>query len=1196
LIRQPALLDAQLKEVVRLPALSQPTTLNMVGTSEATLILPDDAPAVRIHDWISLYTRRGFAGIFRVSNVAQALRNQTEVTLLHGNDILADSVWAEQFDFVGTKAEFITRLLNQQTHLINNQRPWVLGTCADTSTYKRSINYDRLSNLLAELVEEGGDYWFTYDMTTFPWRVNYVARDQAVTSEFRVSRNIRSATITYNDADQCTRLHLSINVKDEASEVTSTDTIIKTYDNAAAQAEWGVIVKTADIDTADAITIDPPITTEADAWAARFLAARAQPTVQIQIDGDELKDQTGDDWDEADLGRLCRVALPDYGHSFEERVISIAYQDALKEESHVSVSLANNLPRFSETIAMIRDEAERASRSARGAGRSAADAKELLTWSQHVSYYGLALDGTGIMTLYESGIDMDAAGGVTIYSLQNGLQALYSGIQVNTGAITSEVSRASAAEGALSSRITQTADQISLKVSKGQVKTELAVECGNVRIVGGNLVIDGMVTTSELETAIAAIDTIVGDLQVNGAVTVGGNLYVDAITLGDGRFTKVCTSASVDGDKLTLTFSNGTTVNFSKATPTSLSGAWSGGILTITASPGTLTTTANLTMPVAGLPNHPEACRVSAYDNTVEGSGARGDTGATRTLYLYANTETVSIRTASGGGGDAVASIPNPAVGTGGIASTGSWVWDTDGEVYTRTITANNGAEETIGLPTITATAGNFANHVSIVTVTGPGGHAVASAIVNASGEYTAGQNSVNVSKGDWSGGVATFSPSAGTGTGSTLTLTTNAAGLSNHPEACQVTVMDSSTSTSVPTGAARTLYLHVDSANSVAQIRTGSGGGGSAIASVAIPSGSGEGGITSVTPGGWVYDSTRPYLSALKNVVTATAKNGETMTADVAMPTISLGGMGLGTTGITSVWGLAAAASGTNYTVTTAKNLWLKADDSYCYICNSNATPTVGSNVIARIDNPKDSAATTLTGAWDTTTRKYTVTAMPQNKKISTTVGLKVYDGWGDDGEGKMVQILADNNAIYTTYIPKPSPNLQTLETIKNNGTYSFDASQGYEGLNTVVVDVPNGSDAAITDIEVLNTNYVSSTNKYVLSLRAVGTGVTAYPEVINVDASDAFQAGKLSNVRLQSKDATLSTRDQVIYPSSSYDGLSDVYIPALPSISAGSVTDTNTRRSADIERSISTSYTYHYITVSCGARNAVIGFRTER
>lgn len=553
MIRRPALLSADMTESTRLDPTAMSVTLNMVGASEATISLPDDAPEVRIHDWISIYTGRGFCGVFRVSNIADGLRRQIDLTLLHGRDILADSAWAAQLEFEGTKAEYLAAILNQQTHLINGVKPWVLGTCADTSTYKKSINYDRLSNLLEELEEDGSDYYFTYDQTVFPWVLNYVAKDQTVTSEFRLTRNVHAATVTYNDADLCTRLHLSINVKveDEDTSTHSTDTIIKTYDNQAAQTGpggWGVVVKTADIDTQDDLSVDPPLTPEADAWAANFLARRAEPSVQIQIDGEELKALTGEDWDEVDIGRLCQVALPAYRRSFQERVVSIVYDFSIDSgqiaPAGVNVSLANALPKFSETIAQIRDEADKAARAARGGGRGAASAEELKVWSKHVWYQGQALDGTGIITLYESGIDMDAAGGVTIFSLEQGVQALYSSIQTN-------------------------ARNITLKVSNGDVATQLAVECGNVTISGGNLVVDGMITASNLESELANIAAIeVQDISGGNAEFTrvdSTTLYADTLNGADLDNFVVNASLNTSTNTLTLTKGNGQTINFSKA-------------------------------------------------------------------------------------------------------------------------------------------------------------------------------------------------------------------------------------------------------------------------------------------------------------------------------------------------------------------------------------------------------------------------------------------------------------------------------------------------------------------------------------------------------------------------------------------------------------------------------------------------------
>lgn len=547
MVRLPGLLDASLAEVARLKPISGNLTIKMMGASEATLTIAEDDQTVTVHDWISLYTQRGFAGVFRVSNVAQTYKRQIELTLLHGIDVLADSVWAAQTDFNGTKTQYLTRLLNQQTHLINGQRPWVLGVCEDTETFERTINYDRLSTLLEELEEEGGDYYFTYDQTSFPWVLNYVQKPSGVASEFRLSRNVQTATVTYNDSDLCTRLILSVNhrVEDSDTNTSSTDTAIRTYNNTDAQAIWGVVVKTADIDTSDDVAHN--VFTKANKWAQKFLNKRAAPTVQIQIDGEELYYLTGDTWDEYSVGKICQTALPAYGHTFLERVVSVTYPALYAQPSRVTVSLANTLPKFSESISKASKTAESAAASARGTARGAASAKDLTTWSQHVKYYGEALDGTGVLTLYESGIDMDAAGGVKIYSLVEGVQSLYAGIQVTANGIESLVTKTGVnslgQNETLFSKITQNAGLIDLVVdNSGQqasIRIDAIVDDINssgtaIKLNANKIYLNGQTIASVISATQANIDnlitgttkaTLINSDSVVGDTVTGGTVY-----------------------------------------------------------------------------------------------------------------------------------------------------------------------------------------------------------------------------------------------------------------------------------------------------------------------------------------------------------------------------------------------------------------------------------------------------------------------------------------------------------------------------------------------------------------------------------------------------------------------------------------------------------------------------------------------
>lgn len=602
-VKRPRLLDNTLHETAVLYPLGLQLNLQTPGVSTAAMTLaPGDGPPA-MHAWVALYNANGFVGYYRVTSPATDYTQQAVITLRHGIDCLADAVLAAQEDYNGTPAALLTRIMNAQTTLVNGVKPWTLGDCAATDNIKIQLNYPRLNDLLADIEEKLEGYIIEYDQTVFPWVMHVHAKPATVDSEFRLNRNIMTISRTLNDNDLCTQLILSINSKVTSGSgsrtVTTTNTYIKTYDNAAAQAVWGIVQKTADIDTGDNLTVttDAPVpsTPEADAWAAQFLADHAQPTVQIQISAQELKQITGDTWDEAKLGHMCRVAMPDYGETFTERVVNVTYPDALGQPDTVNVSLANQLPRFSSSIAMLRKETAGLARSGRSAGRAAADAQELEVWSQIVKYQEDALDGTGIIQLYESGIDMDAQGGVRIFSLAQGFQSNYAGIQVNNQAITSEVTRATAEEGTLSSRITQNASDITLKVSKGDVATQLSVECGNVHITGSagsaNLQVDGYVLAADLATDIADISLLnvqdlntVGDASVGGDLTVYGDLSValantltcgdvacgnldcDGISFGGGTtYTKVVTSWNISGNTLTLYSSDGTSENFSKA-------------------------------------------------------------------------------------------------------------------------------------------------------------------------------------------------------------------------------------------------------------------------------------------------------------------------------------------------------------------------------------------------------------------------------------------------------------------------------------------------------------------------------------------------------------------------------------------------------------------------------------------------------
>ena len=384
--KRPILLNDELQDVTMLHPSNGTLKLSMNDVSECTLTLEDNAETVPFHAWVKVFNQLGFVGIFRRTSRSQTIGSDYNCTLRHGIDILQDGIWNEETTFEGTKAQFIQAILAKQTQLIKGpgdsspRAPWVLGSCADTSTVKQDINYDNLMDLLKGSMDEGGDYYLTYDQTVWPWQVSVVAKPSAVESEFRLERNMERCRINDDDSELCTRLYLNVNSMQEDEEleeetditVEQNKSVVRIYNNSTAQALYGIIEKTADIDIrGDLPESDSDPCPEADDWADDFLDRRKAPKLQIEIDGYVLKQITGSNWDESKIGTKSRVSLPDYATYIEERCVTVTYPSLYATPDKVTVSLANVLPEYTKSFNNTATNVRKLNKASRAGARKA---------------------------------------------------------------------------------------------------------------------------------------------------------------------------------------------------------------------------------------------------------------------------------------------------------------------------------------------------------------------------------------------------------------------------------------------------------------------------------------------------------------------------------------------------------------------------------------------------------------------------------------------------------------------------------------------------------------------------------------------------------------------------------------------------------------------------------------------------------
>ena len=610
-----------LKEKARLHPLSMSVELNLYPLSRATMTLPETDAAVQMHDLVEIFGQNGSFGIFRVVNIATTYKRQRQVQLNHALDVFSDALLPGEMTATGTVAQVLAQFVAGQTANIGGSPYWALGTCEDTNAYSADIKYTNLMQCLTNLAKAEEDYYFTFDFSRFPWRLNFIARNDTVLSEFRLPRNVESCQVSFDNSDMCTRLYLSVDTTTTSQDGSTTVTTHETHNDTAAQALYGIVSKTAGI-KAEQVP-------DKAAWVQRYFARHAQPGVQISISGREINRLSGETLDEMHLGRICRIALPEYSTTFNERIIAVKYPDVLRDPERVDVSLANKKQSAEGSFAGLTSRTSATESASKETQKELQNTKTSTTTKWRVTDQHVTDQGT---ILHAAGLEIDAHG-VWLYASEHGADyALGASFKVQSDAITAEVARASSAEGVigssitqtaesirsevhasestiyssitqtaesirsevhstasqlgssitqtatsiraevhaadsklsssitqtaesirsevhatasqLSSSITQTADQIALKVSKGDVSTQLAVECGNVTISGGDLIVSGYIKSDQLATLIANIATLkVGNVQATGNISASGGVTATGLYISSGSSNKSVANA-----------------------------------------------------------------------------------------------------------------------------------------------------------------------------------------------------------------------------------------------------------------------------------------------------------------------------------------------------------------------------------------------------------------------------------------------------------------------------------------------------------------------------------------------------------------------------------------------------------------------------------------------------------------------------
>lgn len=389
-VRMPRVLDRDLNERGRLIPKAQSVSLSAKPLSTASLTLLERS-GVKVRDFIEMYTARGPAGVYRVTSKEGGYGTGSDhVSMEHGICVLGDAITPAEGQISGTYAQVLAQLLTHQTATARGQPMWTLGTVEipETETTTYDLNGEKTLHAILSLLEGIEGYGMELDQSGFPWVMHIRRLEDAPSCEGRLSRNVNTARVTLDDSDLCTRVECS--------------RLPGGYMQLEENPQWGIV--SARLEFADEID-DATVESE----CRKHLEARQNPRISVEIDALELSAITGEPMDRFEPGRMMRLALPDYGITVNERIVTLTYAEAIGKPLQVTATLSTTLRDAASSLAGLRGNVDSLKNTATRYGNRISSSEKAITNLKDTDEDFKKVDGKILGWFASVEVDLDAS-------------------------------------------------------------------------------------------------------------------------------------------------------------------------------------------------------------------------------------------------------------------------------------------------------------------------------------------------------------------------------------------------------------------------------------------------------------------------------------------------------------------------------------------------------------------------------------------------------------------------------------------------------------------------------------------------------------------------------------------------------------------------------------------------------------------
>lgn len=347
--------------------------------STATITFGIGEANLAIGDWLQDDTEPGEGIVWRVKTIDTQYNTHTVTVQLEDmvnslNDQLLNGE-IKPSDIAGGSATTCTARQAVE-YILARQSVWTLDDFDyDSVSNPYNFNGDALKAALDTVSSSLEDPVWSYDFTSYPFKISITHLSDDIDSEMRMDRNISTLKVSIDRTRMYTRFYpigknnLRLDAPGYAEKNVGT---------------YGLIEKTETDETKDTKA-------KLAAWAQECLDKHAEPLVTATVAGLDLSARTGISLDSFTIGKKCRMPLPEFYTTITEKVTKLSWRDKLAEPENVTVTMANQKEDIASIINRINSNGGKSGRA------KAKDGEEDHAWivdtTDHVSLIAEAVAG-----------------------------------------------------------------------------------------------------------------------------------------------------------------------------------------------------------------------------------------------------------------------------------------------------------------------------------------------------------------------------------------------------------------------------------------------------------------------------------------------------------------------------------------------------------------------------------------------------------------------------------------------------------------------------------------------------------------------------------------------------------------------------------------------------------------------------------